>query len=114
MLNATEIVSASTVKVLVVEQGRFLKSNEFGVASYDETASYRFFLLKLRVAKYELNWNLVKTLPSQTLKLKVAKVFLSCTFILNVIQTFVGHWKLNRNNQVILVSRSFLLKYSFN
>ena len=36
MLSVTEILSASTIKRLVVEQGRFLKkeSNEIGVTSF--------------------------------------------------------------------------------
>ena len=44
MLSATEILTVSNVKRLVVEKGRFLKrvSNELGVASFNETASYKF------------------------------------------------------------------------
>ena len=37
MLSNTEMLSDSTVKRLVVEQGRFLR-----VASFSETASYKF------------------------------------------------------------------------
>ena len=47
-------VVVPTVKRLVVEQG----SNELGVASFNETASYQVFLLKLRVAKHKLNLEL--------------------------------------------------------
>ena len=47
MLNAIEILSASTVKRLVLEQNRFLK-REYWVTS----------ILKLRVANYELNLEL--------------------------------------------------------
>ena len=44
MWSATEILSVSTVKKLVVEQGRFHKkgSNELEVASFNEAASYKF------------------------------------------------------------------------
>ena len=48
MLNAIEILSASTVKRLVLEQNRFLK-REYWVTSC---------ILKLRVASYELNLEL--------------------------------------------------------
>ena len=44
MLSATEILSPSTVKRLLAEQGRLLKkSNELEAASSKETASYKFF-----------------------------------------------------------------------
>ena len=40
MIVATEILSASIVKRLIVEQGRFLRnSNELGAASSNETVS---------------------------------------------------------------------------
>ena len=43
MLSATENISSSMVKRLVVEQGRFLKrENELGVASFNEAARYKF------------------------------------------------------------------------
>ena len=53
------------------------KSNGLGVASFNETVSYKFFILKLRVADYESNLELqFSILLSQTLRLQAAKVFL--------------------------------------
>ena len=42
MLSDTEILSASTVKILAVEQDFQKENNELGVASFNETASYKF------------------------------------------------------------------------
>ena len=74
MLIAIEILSVSAVKRLAVEQ----ESNELGVATSNETASYKFLYwnYKLQVTSWTLNCNLLKNLPTQTLKLQVAKVFL--------------------------------------
>ena len=62
MLSATTILSASIAKRLQVEQDRFLKrSKELRVASFNETASYKFLYYELRVAncvlKLELQFN---------------------------------------------------------
>ena len=62
MLNTTETLSISTIKRLVVEQGRFLKR----VAILKKVVSCNFqpifklqvFILKLRVANYGLNFEL--------------------------------------------------------
>ena len=74
MLIAIEILSALAVKRLAVEQ----ESNELEVATSNETASYKFlhWNYKLRVRRKTLNCNLLKNLPTQILKLQVAKVFL--------------------------------------
>ena len=59
MLSATEILSASTVKRLVVEQGRFLR-REYWVRSckFQRNCNLKVFILKFRVANYELNLEL--------------------------------------------------------
>ena len=59
MLSATEIQSASIVKWLVVEQGRFLK-REWRVRSWKFQRNWKLqvFILKLQVANYELNLEL--------------------------------------------------------
>ena len=56
--------------------------NELVVASFNDT-TVQVFILKLRVANYELNlelYNLGKNLSSKTLKLQVAKVFFELIF----------------------------------
>ena len=61
MLNAKKILSAYTVKRLVVEQGRFLKkSNELGVASFNKTANYMFLIGAITKLKKSIGWTIDK------------------------------------------------------
>ena len=59
MLSATEIGSASTIKRLVVEQGRFLKrEKKSGSCKFQLNCKLQSFILKLRAANYEINFEL--------------------------------------------------------
>ena len=42
MLSVSEILSASTIKRLIVENRFLKKSNKLGVASFNDTESYEF------------------------------------------------------------------------
>ena len=59
MLSATEILSASTVKRLVVKQGRFLKTEEQVRSSkFQQNCKLQGFILSSQVANYELSLQL--------------------------------------------------------
>ena len=59
VLSATEILSASIAKKLVVKQGRFLKKeSRVKSCKFQQNCNLQVFILKLRVANYELSLDL--------------------------------------------------------
>ena len=59
MLSVTEILSASTIKRLVVKQGRFLKTEEqVRSCKFQRNCKLQGFILSSQVANYELNLQL--------------------------------------------------------
>ena len=85
--------------------------NELRDASFNKTLSYKF--LKLRAADYKFNLELQFSKKFAVLNYDTASCenFLtSWIFKLHVIKTFGRYGKLNCDNWLILVPRSFVLK----